>query len=66
MITNMNEKAEAAARELVKRYLTNRVSMTDADIRKMLHCAGMSGADDYDPFDPAGESPVDLFGPWWE
>ena len=19
-----------------------------------------------DPFDPSGEDPVDLFGPWWE
>ena len=22
--------------------------------------------EDTDPFDPTGEDPVDLFGPWWE
>jgi hypothetical protein len=22
--------------------------------------------DEKDPFDPTGESPVDLYGPWWE
>lgn len=24
------------------------------------------GEEEDDPFDPSGEDPVDLFGPWWE
>lgn len=26
----------------------------------------LAGEEEEDPFDPSGEDPADLYGPWWE
>ena len=62
----MKDHAEKTLRELVKRYLADPSSLTEEESRRMSHCARVASEGEPDPFDPSGEDPVDLFGPWWE
>ncbi len=34
------------------------------DYEELMELLADEGEDD--PFDPSGEDPVDLYGPWWE
>lgn len=56
-------KADARLSELVARYDADTESLTDAEFSEMCDRYDRAYGD---PFDPVGEDPADLFGPWWD
>lgn len=36
------------------------------DYEELMDLLAEEEEEEKDPFDPSGEDPVDLFGPWWE
>ena len=56
-------KQDARLTELIDRYSDNTAAVTDAELQEMVDRSAAIFDDD-DPLDY--ESPVDLYGPWWE
>lgn len=58
-------KQDARLTNLINRYSDCTDSITDDELQEMVDRSAAIFDDD-DPFDCSDESPVDLYGPWWE